>query len=130
MSRWAAVAADAVLVLVFVLIGRRTHDDPLALAGVARTAWPFLAGLAVGWAVTLLGAPRGREDAGPARPRGWLAAGVTVWAATVIVGMLLRAASGQGTAASFVVVATVVLGALLVGWRLVAALTGRRRFVT
>ncbi|WP_053203674.1 DUF3054 domain-containing protein [Jiangella muralis] len=102
-----AVAVDAVLVLVFVLIGRRTHDDPLSLAGLARTAWPFAAGLAVGWAVTLL----------RRRPPVALVTGVTVWLATVVVGMLLRAASGHGTAASFVVVATVVLGAFLVGWR-------------
>lgn len=107
-----AVVVDAVLVLVFVLIGRRTHDHPWELAGPATTAWPFAAGLATGWAVAVL---RWR---GPAS----LATGVTVWSATVAAGMLLRAASGQGTALSFVVVATVVLGVFLVGWRLLAAL--------
>ncbi|RIQ33637.1 DUF3054 domain-containing protein [Jiangella rhizosphaerae] len=110
-----AAVVDAVLVLAFVLIGRRTHDDPASLAGIARTAWPFAAGLAVGWAVTLL---RRRRPAA-------LVTGVTVWVATVAVGMLLRAASGQGTAPSFVVVATVVLGVFLVGWRLLARLVVR-----
>ncbi|SDT68533.1 DUF3054 domain-containing protein [Jiangella sp. DSM 45060] len=138
-----ALAVDVVLVLVFVLIGRRTHDDPLSLAGLARTAWPFLAGLALTWTLIAL-RWRGPGDAGPARlarsslgrpsqplpaspgPRSprrhpaSLATGVTVWMATVAVGMLLRAASGQGTAPSFVAVATLVLGAFLVGWRVVA----------
>ncbi|SEF14968.1 DUF3054 domain-containing protein [Jiangella alba] len=113
-----ALAVDAVLVLVFVLIGRRTHDDPLSLSGLATTAWPFLAGLAVGWAVTLWWRRRG--DAGPTTWPASLGAGVVVWVATVAVGMLLRAASDQGTAPSFVVVATLVLGVFLVGWRVVA----------
>ncbi|SDU32919.1 DUF3054 domain-containing protein [Jiangella alkaliphila] len=117
MRAWPALLVDAALVVVFVLIGRRTHDDPLSLAGLARTAWPFAAGLAAGWAVTML----------RRRPPASLVSGVTVWVATVAVGMLLRAASGQGTAASFVVVATVVLGAFLVGWRAVVAATARRR---
>lgn len=111
-----AAVVDVVLVLVFVLIGRRTHDDPLSLAGLARTAWPFLAGLAVGWTVTLL----------RRRPAASVGTGVTVWVATVAVGMALRAASGQGTAVSFVVVATLVLGAFLVGWRAVVALRPKR----
>lgn len=112
-----AVVVDAVLVLVFVLIGRRTHDHPLDPAGLATTAWPFLAALAAGWTVVLL------RRRGP----GALGTGVTVWVATVVLGMVLRAASGQGIAASFVVVATLVLGAFLVGWRAVAAPLLRRR---
>lgn len=106
-----AAALDVALVLVFVLARRRTHDDPLALTGLATTAWPFLAGLALGWVVTLLLLRR--------RPA-TVSAGVVVWAATVAGGMLLRAASDQGTPPSFVVVATVVLGVFLVGWRVVA----------
>ena len=41
-------------------------------------------------------------------------------ASTVVVGMLLHRVTGEGTAWSFVLVATVVLTALLLGWRLVA----------
>ncbi|PSL01348.1 Protein of unknown function (DUF3054) [Haloactinopolyspora alba] len=111
MSR-AAVAAlvDVLLVVAFVLLGRRTHEGVGDLAGIATTAWPFLTGLASGW----LAARAWR------RPRSVLPTGVTVWAATVLVGMLLRAVSGQGTAPSFVVVATVVLGVFLIGWRLLS----------
>ena len=39
---------------------------------------------------------------------------------TVVLGMLLRRVLGEGTALSFVVVATTVLAVLLLGWRLVA----------
>ena len=37
--------------------------------------------------------------------------------------MLLRQVTGAGTAWSFVLVATLVLSALLIGWRLIAART-------
>ena len=47
-----AVALDAALILVFVLIGRRNHDEALALGGIAQTAWPFLVGAAAGWLAT------------------------------------------------------------------------------
>jgi hypothetical protein len=49
---------------------------------------------------------------------------VRVWVWTVVIGMVLRSATGGGTALGFVVVAVIVLGAFVVGWR--AALTWRR----
>lgn len=106
----AALAAglDLVVVLVFAVIGRRTHEEPLALTGVLSTVWPFVIGLVVGWAVV---ARLGRTW--PTR----VGHGATVWVCTVVVGMLLRAMSGQGTATAFVIVATLFLGATLIGWR-------------
>ena len=104
------------LVLVFVLIGRASHDENPVL-GALVTLWPFLAGLAVGWAVS----------------RGWRAplavvrTGLPVWGATVIVGMLLRLASGQGVQLSFIIVTCIVLAAFLLGWRAIAKLVLRRR---
>lgn len=103
----AAVGFDVLVVVVFVLIGRRTHDNPAALAGLAGTAWPFLTGAAVGW----LAARAWRHPWAPGR------AGVPVWAAAVVVGLLLRAVSGQGTAPSFMIVTAAVLGVGLLGWR-------------
>jgi hypothetical protein len=44
----------------------------------------------------------------------------------VAAGMLLRRVTGAGTDPAFVVVATLVLGALLVGWRLLWSLLRRR----
>jgi hypothetical protein len=106
-----AAVLDAVLVVVFAAVGRRSHAEGLDVAGIARTAAPFLGGAAVGWVVALL-----TLDAGPRS----LVFGVVVLAATVVVGMLLRVVLDQGTAISFVVVATTVLALLLLGWRLVA----------
>ena len=46
-----AATFDIVAIIVFVVIGRRNHDEGTALRGVARVAAPFLIGLAVGWVV-------------------------------------------------------------------------------
>lgn len=118
-AAWTAAGVDAALVAVFAAIGRASHDEGVLGAwglGLATTAWPFLAALAVGWLVS----------------RGWRAplapmrTGVPVWLATVAGGMLLRALSGQGTALPFVVVAALTLLLMLVGWRAVAAHAARR----
>ena len=111
-----ALVLDVVLVIAFAALGRASHDSDV-LGGLWRTAWPFLAGLAVGWLVT-------RAWRAPAAP---LRTGVGVWAATVIGGMLLRAASGQGIAVAFIIVATLALLLGLVGWRLIAAVVARGR---
>ena len=111
-----AVAGDIVCVVVFCALGRRSHAEGLTLAGIAETAWPFLSGTLAGWLIA----------------RAWRAptaiapTGVIVWLATVVVGMLLRKASSQGVAVSFIVVASVVTALLLLGWRAVAALVRKR----
>lgn len=107
-----AFAADAALIVIFAGAGRSEHAREATLAGLAETAWPFLAGLAIAWALALVWR----------RPTAVLRAGVPVWIGAVAIGMLLRLATGQGIAPAFVMVATLVLGALLVGWRLIAAL--------
>src|SRR5258708_19569971 len=48
----AAAFLDACCVLAFVAIGRASHHDGESVSGLAAAAWPFLAGLAVGWLVT------------------------------------------------------------------------------
>lgn len=111
-----AVALDAAMILLFVLIGRRNHDEALALGGIAQTAWPFLAGAAAGWVAT-------RAWRSPLRL--W-PTGTVIWAATVGGGMLLRVASGQGVQVAFVIVAALTLAAMLLGWRLVALFVTRR----
>lgn len=110
------MALDLVMVVVFATIGRRNHDEGITATGVAATAWPFAAGAAAGFA-----AARGWRA-----PTSVVATGVPVWLAAVAGGMLLRRATGEGTAGSFVVVASVVLGALLLGWRVIAN-RGRQR---
>ena len=112
-----AAALDAALVALFAILGRSSHAEGLDVAGVWGTAWPFLAGLGVGWAAS-------RAWRHPISVR---STGVIVWAATLLVGMLLRVATGQGVAVAFVIVAAIALAILLVGWRGLAALVGRIR---
>ncbi len=111
-----AFGIDVVFVLVFAAVGRASHDEGNAVVGVLATAWPFLVGLAVGWALVRTLSHRWAVDVGTA---------ISVVVSTVVVGMFLRAVTGQGTAPSFVLVATLVLAALLLGWRAVAVRVGR-----
>jgi Protein of unknown function (DUF3054) len=117
-----AALADLCCVLVFVVIGRARHDAAggESLGGIASTAWPFLAGLLGGW----LGTRAWR------RPLVLVPSGVGAWLGAAGLGMVLRVAAGQGTAAAFVGVALAFLGLFLLGWRAVALLirrSGQRR---
>ena len=101
---------DVVSVLVFVVIGRREHDESGTLSGIVETAAPFLIGLAAAWLVA----------------RAWrrpltLPTGLVIWPITVLIGMIVRrTVFDDGTAPAFVIVATLFLGMCLVGWRVVA----------
>jgi Protein of unknown function (DUF3054) len=112
-----AAVADCCCVLLFVIIGRHTHHDGDSLAGIWHTAWPFLAGLAVG--VGLTRAWR--------RPLSLVPAGAGAWLGAALAGMLIRVLAGQGTAAAFVLVTLAFLGLFLLGWRLVVRLVSRER---
>src|SRR5690242_8879673 len=105
-----AVVVDVCCVLVFVVIGRASHTQGEALAGLVSTSWPFLCGLGVGWA----GARAWR------RPLALRPAGLAAWLCTVAFGMLLRVVAGQGTAVAFIIVALAFLGLFFLGWRLIA----------
>jgi uncharacterized membrane protein YbjE (DUF340 family) len=111
-----AAALDIAVILVFVAIGRRNHDEGSGFGEVLRIAAPFLIGLATGWIVA----------------RAWrrpfeLVTGCTIWVVTVALGMVLRKTLfDRGTAVSFIIVASVFTGALLLGWRLVARRMTRR----
>ena len=99
---------DAFVVLLFVVIGRETHDEGNALVEFFETAAPFFIGLAVGWGLVA------RRKVSPP------VVGVVVWASTLIVGMFVRRlVFDDGTAFSFVLVATLFLGAGMLGRRLV-----------
>ncbi|MBY8859030.1 DUF3054 domain-containing protein [Nocardia sp. CA2R105] len=119
MKKLAPFLIDVVLVIVFCLIGRRSHHEGAISAGLFRTLWPFGIGLLLGWALAPLLGARGRFDDVLARfdARGLWPAGVTLWLSTLIIGMVLRVISGQGIAFSFVLVAAAVLALFLLGWR-------------
>ena len=126
-ARWAgnatrtaslAFAADVACILLFVAVGRRNHAEGVTPAGITATAWPFLVGLAAGWLL----------DRAWRRPTAVRPTGITVWLSAIAIGMGLRVATGAGVAVSFIAVATVVTGVLLIGWRAAAGrLAGRGR---
>jgi Protein of unknown function (DUF3054) len=109
--RTAAVAflADCCCVLGFVIIGRYTHHDGDSVAGIWRTAWPFLAGLGLGTA-----ALRGWR-----RPLALVPAGVGAWLGAALAGMAIRVLAGQGTAVPFIAVTLAFLALFMLGWRLI-----------
>jgi len=109
---------DVAFVLVFAAVGRASHQEGNAVVGALTTAWSFLVGAVVGWMLVRALSHRWPLTVGT---------GISVTIATVVVGMLLRALTGQGTAPSFVAVATVALAVLLVGWRAVVAWVVTRR---
>lgn len=114
------LGVDVICVLVFCAVGRRSHDEGINVAGIATTAWPFLSGTALGWL-----ASRAWR-----RPTALLPTGVVVWLCTVVGGMLLRKATSAGVAASFVVLTSLVIAVLLLGWRAATCLASRRRSAT
>ncbi len=106
-------AIDVLFVVVFVVIGRASHGE--SVLGTLVTLWPFLGGLLIGWLV--IRAWR--------TPRRLWPTAIVIWLVTVAAGMLLRLVSGQGVEFGFVVVATLVLGLFLVGWRAVSLIVVR-----
>jgi Protein of unknown function (DUF3054) len=117
---WTTVAAslvlDACCVLLFVTIGRHTHHDGDTLAGVWHTAWPFLAGLAVGLVL-------GRAWR---RPLSILPTGIAAWLGASLIGMLIRVLAGQGTAIAFIGVTLAFLALFVLGWRVAARIVSTR----
>ena len=96
--------------LLFVAVGQRNHDDSTGVSGVIEVALPFLIALVCSWVVS----------------RAWqkpdaTKKGVVIWLITVVLGLLLRnLIFNRGTATPFIIVATLVLGALFVGRRLLS----------
>ena len=106
-----AFAIDAVLILGFAALGRRSHDEGSGAAGVVEVAAPFLIALVVGWLVA-------RAWRAPLAPQ----TGAIVWIVTVAGGLALRSlVFDRGIAPAFIVVALLTLAVLLVGWRVLAA---------
>jgi hypothetical protein len=102
-----AILLDVCSVLVFVVIGMHAHHAGDTPAGIWHTAWPFLAGLAIG-----LSAVRFWRKPMAIRPGGFGA-----WLGAAGAGMVIRVAAGQGTAIAFIGVAFAFLGLFLMGWR-------------
>ena len=83
MTRILPALLDAVLVLVFAAIGRRSHAEGLTVGGVLETAWPFLAGAAGGWVLATLvldDGPRSFAFGGVVVVAWWLWSSSSSWA--------------------------------------------------
>ncbi|MEJ2577489.1 MAG: DUF3054 domain-containing protein [Kineosporiaceae bacterium] len=112
-----SIGVDGAAVVVFAVAGRLVHGEPMTVAGMAGTAWPFLVGLGLGWA-GLVGLRL--------HPRRRLAAALPI-TGTVLFGLLIRRlVQTTGTPFAFVVVTVLVVSLLLLGWR-TADLAMRRR---
>ena len=129
MRRLFTASADFFAVLVFAFIGRMNHAEGLSLHGLFSTTWPFALGAAIGWSLAYLYAHM-RADHGfdyPFNPERVFPDGVLVWIGAVAIGMILRQQFHQGVALSFIIVATIVLGVFLLGWRAARMVLSRRR---
>jgi hypothetical protein len=106
-----ALLVDVAVVVLFVVLGRGSHDEGEAVWGTFKVAAPFLIGLGIGW---LTGS---RWWGHPVK----LGYGVWLWAWTLAAGMVLRrVVFDRGVAFSFIVVAAIFLSLFLVGWRAIA----------
>lgn len=110
--KWFAI--DLACVLVFTVVGMLSHGTPAGQ--FLQTAWPFVLGLAIGWAL-----PGVRS-----LPLIIWPSGVIVWAVTTVVGLALRAITGGGVSGAFPFVTAGVLAVLIVGWRVVPEIQERR----
>ncbi|HEY3672833.1 MAG TPA: DUF3054 domain-containing protein [Acidimicrobiia bacterium] len=111
---WIALVGDVAVLVVFVLVGRRSHHEDAGLAGFLRVWWPFAVALGVAWLV-----------AGLWRlPLAWSRA-IAAWLITVALGMALRiAVQGRDFKVAFTIVTLLFVGAGMLGWR--AVVRGRR----
>ncbi|WAC67211.1 DUF3054 domain-containing protein [Agrococcus sp. SL85] len=113
-----ALVADVAVVLLFAAVGLASHNDgEVSSWGVTMVALPFLVGLAIAWLVTLAWRA----------PLAAVRTGLPVWAITLVLGLVGRFLLGEGIALPFVIVATLTLLVLLVGWRLLAGSLRRAR---
>ena len=105
-SRRAAITAaivDVVAVVVFVVVGRRNHDEGTTFLNILGVAAPFLIALCASWfALRTWREPFNR------------ASFVATWVITVVAGLFLRnIVFDRGIATSFIIVATITLGVLI-----------------
>ncbi len=104
---WIAAAADLAVVVVFVVIGRRSHHEDAGFVGFLRVWWPFAVGLGVAWVAT------GLRRA----PLAWSRV-AGAWLVTVGAGMILRVVvEGHDFSVAFTIVTLLFLGAGMFGWR-------------
>ncbi len=104
-----ALLGDVAVLVVFVLVGRRSHHEDAGFAGFLRVWWPFAVALGVAWLATGLWRV----------PLSWGRA-VVAWLLTVGLGMVLRiAVEDREFKVAFTIVTLLFVGAGMLGWRAV-----------
>jgi len=130
LPRWDRVTmlavGDLIVFLIFAATGRSNHGEAVSLSSVAATAAPFV----IGWfaVAPFLGAFGRQGSAATTRPVPLLQRTAIAWIVAWAVALLLRRfVSGGDIPPAFIVVALLVNGVLLLGWRgAVSALFWRR----
>ncbi len=130
LPRWDRVAAlavgDLIVFLFFSATGRSNHAEAVSLSSVVMTAAPFI----IAWFVIspFLGAFGRQGSAATTRPVPLLQRTAIAWIVAWAVALLLRRfVFGGDIPPAFIIVALLVNGVLLLGWRgAVSALFWRR----
>lgn len=112
-----ARVVDLLCVLVFIALGRESHDATGRAAWFFEVWWPLAIGMVVGGLVTGVDAVRDR----------WPLRVVGMVALAVLIGGPLRTLTDREMYNAFTVVAALVLSALTLGWRSVRLLVRRAR---
>ena len=113
MSVTRTIVMDFFAIFAFAVLARMAHNteaDPFTLTNVLNTLWPFLVGGAIGHAICAAA----KKHPLPIAP-----GGVIVWLAT---------RNGEMPHWSFIIVATVMSGLLLLGTRLVAKMVFKDKY--
>lgn len=120
MSVTRTIVMDFFAIFTFAVLARMAHDtesDPFTPANVLNTLWPFLVGGAIGHAICAAA----KKHPLPIAP-----GGVIIWVSTAVTGLGIWALrNGEMPHWSFIIVATLMSGLLLLGVRLLAKFAAR-----
>ncbi len=113
-----AALVDVVGLIVFVVMGRSSHQESASISEAAKVLAPFAIALAIAWLVA-------RAWRTPLAP---IPTGMVLWLVTAGGGLLLRRFAFQrSTAMGFVIVGSVFLLLTTLGWRMIADWWRERR---
>lgn len=110
-TRTKTLVIDLVLVFVFAILARLAHGG-ISFSAILNTFWPFAIGTLAGAGIALAL----RRDSHT------LATGAIIWIVTAVMGLGIWGIRHQEIPhISFIIVASVMSGLLLLSWRLIAA---------